>query len=150
MRGQTQSSSMTPVPLGETRTVGHLLPQVLIDVTAGLVAFPVGTLPLGPHVYSWVEWSNARKGSCPRKQQHKVELDWQADGLTIWLCWLPKQSKIRQSLQLPLRDKQRGAYKQNQSLQLQPSSHTQMVEGFISVFFSADQELYFPPPCFCL
>ena len=79
MRGQTQSSSMTPVPLGETRTVGHLLPQVLIDVTAGLVAFPVGTLPLGPHVYSWVE--GAMRGKV--RAQGNSNIQWNLIGRLI-------------------------------------------------------------------
>ena len=40
--------------------------QVPIDVTA---VSPVDTRPPGPHLYSWVYWSNVSKVSCSRKQQ---------------------------------------------------------------------------------
>ena len=45
----------------------HLLPEVPIDVTAGWVVSPVDTKPLGPHLNSWVDWSNVSKVSY-RKQ----------------------------------------------------------------------------------
>ena len=38
------------------------------DVTAGWAASPVDTRPLGPHLISWVDWSNVSKVSCSRKQ----------------------------------------------------------------------------------
>ena len=41
---RAQSSTMTP---DKTRTVGHLLPQSTIDVTAGWAAFPIDTRPPG-------------------------------------------------------------------------------------------------------
>ena len=45
-----KSSTMTSTLLSETRTVGHLLPQVPIDVAAGSAASPVCTRPPGPYL----------------------------------------------------------------------------------------------------
>ena len=39
---------MNPILLNETRTVGHLVPQVLIDVTAGQAASPDNIRPPSP------------------------------------------------------------------------------------------------------
>ena len=48
------------------------LHQVPIDVTVGWAASPVDNGPPGPHLYSWIDWSNVSKVSCSRKQQqHK-------------------------------------------------------------------------------